>query len=55
MDVDKFDESRPYLLSIENPLDTSLDIGKNSFAIMRVRKAFEYAYNQLLMANVVFW
>lgn len=45
---DHLDATRPYLLSIENPLHPEIDIGKNSFAIMRVRKAFEYAYNQLI-------
>ncbi|MFN7124084.1 MAG: hypothetical protein ACK4NM_18815, partial [Hydrogenophaga sp.] len=31
---------RPALLSLENPDEPELDVGKNSFAVLRVRKAF---------------
>jgi DNA polymerase sigma len=48
---DWLDPRRPFLLSIENPFETDLDVGKNSFNIMRVRKAFEWAYDTLLLSN----
>ncbi|KAK7230496.1 polynucleotide adenylyltransferase [Aureococcus anophagefferens] len=35
--------SRPQLLALENPDDASLDVGKNSFAMTRVKRAFERA------------
>jgi non-canonical poly(A) RNA polymerase PAPD5/7 len=38
---------RPYLLSIENPLDPSHDVGANSYLIMRVRKALQFAYQHV--------
>jgi len=38
---------RPYLLSIENPLDASHDVGANSYLIMRVRKALQFAYQAI--------
>lgn len=46
-----FNANRPYLLSIENPLDASHDVGSNSYLIMRVRKALQFAY-QVLGAHV---
>ncbi|MES1915957.1 MAG: hypothetical protein MHM6MM_007830 [Cercozoa sp. M6MM] len=42
------DPARPWLLSITNPLEQTRDIGRNSFAIMRVREAFQHAYYQLV-------
>ena len=38
---------RPYLLSVENPLNPSLDVGANSYDIMRVKHAFEVALARL--------
>ena len=46
-----FNANRPYLLSIENPLDSNHDVGANSYLIMRVRKALQFAY-QTLAAHV---
>eukprot|EP01083_Nonionella_stella_P097665 274498_1 len=45
---DRLDKARPYLLSIENPLEPDLDVGKNSYMIIRVRRAFQYGYDMLL-------
>ena len=47
-DCDWFDPKRPCLLSLENPLDPTLDVGKNSFNVMRIKKAFELAHDTLL-------
>ena len=41
------DPNRPGLLSIENPDETKMDVGKNSWAVYRVRAAFDYAYHSL--------
>lgn len=46
-----FNPNRPYLLSIENPLDASHDVGSNSYLIMRVRKALQFGY-QTIAAHV---
>jgi len=43
-----YNADRPYLLSIENPLDTEHDVGANSWGISRVRKAFAFGYQQLV-------
>lgn len=40
--------SRPNLLAIEDPCDTTNDIGRNSYEIGHVREAFEYAYRELI-------
>lgn len=41
---------RPQLLALENPDDASLDVGKNSFAMTRVKRAFEHAHAKLSLA-----
>jgi hypothetical protein len=41
---------RPQLLALENPDDASLDVGKNSFAMTRVKRAFEHAHAKLALA-----
>ena len=38
------DRDRPGLLSIESPVDSSMDAGKNSWAIHTVRRAFAHAF-----------
>ena len=48
----KYNESRPFLLSIENPCDPSLDVGANAWAIQKVRKAFGNAHEQLKAALI---
>jgi len=50
--ADWFDSSRPFLLSIENPFEQGADMGKNSYLISRVRKAFEHG-KQVLQAVIV--
>jgi non-canonical poly(A) RNA polymerase PAPD5/7 len=45
-----FDPSRPFLLSIENPLDHELDVGKNSWNIIQVKKAFMFSHTRLSKA-----
>ena len=46
------DSKRPWLLSIQNPLDEKHDIGANSYNIGRVRKAFAHA-RALILADAV--
>ncbi|KAE9039011.1 hypothetical protein PR001_g5461 [Phytophthora rubi] len=38
-----YDDSRPFLISMENPNEPSLDIGKNSYEMRTVKRSFEYA------------
>jgi non-canonical poly(A) RNA polymerase PAPD5/7 len=46
-DVGFYSHERPYLLSIEDPRDTTSDIGKNSFNIQKLRSAFQFALTHL--------
>lgn len=39
---------RPFLCALENPLDPSLDVGKTSFRIQTVQRAFGIAHKMLL-------
>ena len=50
---DWFDASRPTLLSIENPHDPGMDMGKNSYFMGKVRRAFEHGRQvmQALMSD----
>ncbi|EPY51997.1 poly(A) polymerase Cid12 [Schizosaccharomyces cryophilus OY26] len=43
-----YDEAKPTLLSIEDPLDKDNDIGKQSFQITMIQAAFLASYNELL-------
>ncbi|KAJ1455249.1 hypothetical protein M885DRAFT_483838 [Pelagophyceae sp. CCMP2097] len=45
-----FYQNRPMLLAIENPDDAKFDVGKNSFAINRIKRAFEQAHLHLTVA-----
>lgn len=45
---DWFNPGRPGLLSIENPAVPDVDMGRNSFLMPRIRKAFEHAHQALL-------
>ncbi|RLN77652.1 hypothetical protein BBO99_00006585, partial [Phytophthora kernoviae] len=38
-----YDDNRPFLISMENPNEPSLDIGKNSYEMRTVKRSFEYA------------
>ena len=49
----RFNPARPYLLSAENPLDVDHDVGSNSYAIMRVRKAWQFAFAVLTRREVM--
>ncbi|GIL71713.1 hypothetical protein Vretifemale_2227, partial [Volvox reticuliferus] len=40
-------EDRAFLLSVEDPKDPDNDVCRNSFSIMRIKAAFEYAYLML--------
>ncbi|GIL46015.1 hypothetical protein Vafri_3108 [Volvox africanus] len=40
-------EDRAFLLSVEDPKDSDNDVCRNSFNIMRIKTAFEYAYQVL--------
>ena len=44
------DFGRPFLLSMENPCDPGTDVGRNSWNIVRVRRAFAHAHSQLSRA-----
>ena len=46
-----FDRARPQLLSIEDPVSGSFDVGKNSYNIMMVRRAFEAAFYAITVPN----
>lgn len=43
----RFDERRPQLMSVENPDEPDADVGKNSWAVTRVRCAFLHAFHVL--------
>lgn len=45
-----YDGGRPFLLCLENPVDTSADVGRNSWAIQRVRRACVYAHTAVARA-----
>ena len=47
----RFNPRRPQLLSVENPDEPNMDVGKNSFAVHRVKDAFKHAYH--VMAGAV--
>ncbi|XP_030752263.1 terminal nucleotidyltransferase 4B-like isoform X1 [Sitophilus oryzae] len=51
MQKDMVDGHRPSMLCIEDPLLPSNDIGRSSYGILLVKKAFEYAYT--ILTNVV--
>lgn len=38
-----YDDGRPFLISMENPNEPSLDIGKNSYEMRIVKRSFDYA------------
>ena len=40
--------SRPFSLAIENPLDTTHDVGKGSYRMMQIQKSLEVAFRTLL-------
>jgi hypothetical protein len=42
------DYTRPWLLSIENPLDPDMDVGKNSFNMQRIQQTFAHALASIL-------
>lgn len=50
MDRGFFNESRPGLLSIQDPQSPSNDLARPSFSISSVRQAFEHAFNILTAA-----
>lgn len=50
MDRGFFNESRPGLLSIQDPQSPSNDLARPSFSISSVRQAFEHAFNLLTAA-----
>eukprot|EP00914_Ancora_sagittata_P019677 GHVO01039228.1.p1 GENE.GHVO01039228.1~~GHVO01039228.1.p1 ORF type:complete len:441 (+),score=43.54 GHVO01039228.1:205-1527(+) len=43
-------EDRPFLISVESPLDRTVDIGKNSYNIRLVKNAMRHAYMTLAEA-----
>ena len=49
-DRDWFNESRPNLISLEDPQDAENDVGKNSYNYSQLRSAFEYAHQLLTIA-----
>lgn len=40
-------QKRGFLLAVENPVETHLDVGRNSYEIRRVTRVFEYAFRAL--------
>nr|CAH7738261.1 unnamed protein product [Callosobruchus chinensis] len=51
MQKEMVDGHRPSMLCIEDPLQPSNDIGRSSYGVLQVKKAFEYAYT--ILSNVV--
>ena len=49
----RYNSQRPFLLSVENPLDVEHDVGVNSFCIMKIRRAFQFAFAQLTRKDVM--
>ena len=49
----RYNPLRPYLLSVENPLDVEHDVGVNSYCVMKVRRAFQYGFAQLTRKEVL--
>ena len=47
---DFFQETRPNSLTMENPLEPTMDVGRSSFRIQLVKKAFEVNFKVLLGA-----
>jgi hypothetical protein len=45
-----YNAERPTLLSIENPVEPAADVGRNSWAVQRVRRACMYAHTSLARA-----
>jgi DNA polymerase sigma len=43
-----YDYARPFLLSVENPLEPTMDVGRNSFNVQRIQRAFSHTLNTLL-------
>ncbi len=43
-----YDYARPFLLSIENPLEPSMDVGRNSYNVARVQQACGHMLHTLL-------
>ena len=39
---------RPFMLAVENPLDTTMDVGKGSFRMQTVQRAFAVAYRMIM-------
>ena len=40
MERGMFNVDRPWVLAVENPLDTTLDVGRNSYAMNNIKDAF---------------
>ncbi|CAG9837125.1 unnamed protein product [Diabrotica balteata] len=49
MQKDMVDGHRPSMLCIEDPLQPSNDIGRSSYGVLTVKRAFEWAYQTLLI------
>jgi non-canonical poly(A) RNA polymerase PAPD5/7 len=45
------DKGRPFLLSVEDPNNEESDIGKNSYNIRNVQRAFEHAFYSLVVRD----
>ncbi|KAG5899841.1 hypothetical protein JTB14_012312 [Gonioctena quinquepunctata] len=51
MQREMVDGHRPSMLCIEDPLQPSNDIGRSSYGVLQVKRAFEFAY--IVLTNVV--
>ncbi|KAJ8912839.1 hypothetical protein NQ315_007970 [Exocentrus adspersus] len=51
MQKEMVDGHRPSMLCIEDPLQPSNDIGRSSYGVLQVKRAFEYAYT--VLTNVI--
>lgn len=48
-----FNDGRPYLLSVQDPVDANNDLGKNSYNISKVTSAFDFAFQMLTSPKIV--
>ena len=53
IDKNWFDENKPYLLSVENPLDIEHDVANNSFNIQKIRRVFDWALMVITSKNII--
>jgi len=51
IDRDFLDPRKPFSLCVENPQDPTVDIGRSAYNIKKVQRAFQYAFDTLVLNN----